>query len=157
MSQPRITYDGVPFIITEKCVYDCHQGTDWHAADKQRRKIAKETNAWCFLLRQRITENYCFYSSNFLRGRVHVGIRWWDFTEALLTFVCILQYISFNLHQFSLHIIQCDCRWCIIYLQFVFIYFSSTSLTGGSWSVSDSAFGKVQVSWSAKKGVFPDR
>ena len=73
-------------------------------------------------------------------------IRWWDFTEALLTFVCILQYISFNLHQFSLHIIQCDCRWCIIYLQFVFIYFSSTSLTGGSWSVSDSAFGKVQVS-----------
>ena len=70
-------------------------------------------------------------------------------------FVCILQYISINLHQFSLHIFQCDCRWCIIYLQFVFIYLSSTSLPGGSWSVSDSAFGKVQVSSSDKKRIFP--
>ncbi|XP_078349678.1 uncharacterized protein LOC144634557 [Oculina patagonica] len=41
MSQPRITYDGVPFIITGKRVYDCHQGTDRHAADKQRRSEAK--------------------------------------------------------------------------------------------------------------------
>ena len=112
----------------------------------------------------RITANYCFHSSNFLRGHVHVGIRWRDFTGAspsrltsLLTFVYIPQYISFNLHQFSLHIFRCDCRWCIIYRQFVFIYFSSTSLPGGSWSVSDSAFGKVQVSSSDKKGVFPNR
>ena len=111
----------------------------------------------------RITANYCFHSSNFLRGHVHVGIRWRDFTgvnpsklTSLLTFVCILQYISFNLHQFSLHIFQCDCRWCIIFLQFVFIYFGSTSLPGGSWSVSDSAFRKVQVSSSDKKRVFPD-
>ena len=81
----------------------------------------------------RITANYCFHSSNFLRGHVHVGIRWRDFTGAspsrltsLLTFVCIPQYISFNLHQFSLHIFRC--RWCVIYLQFVFIYFCSTSL-----------------------------
>ena len=101
------------------------------------------------------TENYCFYSSNFLRGRIHMGIRWRDFTEALLTFVCILQYISFNLHRFSLHIFQYDCRWCIIYLQFVFIYFSSTSLPGSSCSVSDdSVFGRVPVSSSAKKGGF---
>ena len=71
-------------------------------------------------------------------------------------FVCILQYISINLHQFSLHIFQCDCGWCIIYLQFVFIYLSSTSLPGGSWSVSDSAFGKVQVSSSDKKRIFPN-
>ena len=41
-------------------------------------------------------------------------------------------------------------------VQFVFIYFSSTSLLGGSWSVSDSAFRKVQVSSSDKKRVFPD-
>ena len=108
----------------------------------------------------RITANYCFHSSNFLRGHVHVGIRWRDFTGAspsrltsLLTFVCIPQYISFNLHQFSLHIFRC--RWCVIYLQFVFIYFSSTSLSGGLCSVS--AFGRVQVSSSDKKGVFPDR
>lgn len=38
MSQPRITYDGVPFIITGKRVYDCHQGTDRHAANRQRIK-----------------------------------------------------------------------------------------------------------------------
>ena len=44
----------------------------------------------------RIVVNYCFHSSNFLRGRVHVGIRWWNFTGAnpskltsLLIFVCI--------------------------------------------------------------------
>ena len=111
----------------------------------------------------RITANYCFHSSNFLRGHVHMGIRWWDFTGAnpskltlLLTSVCILQYISCNLHQFSLHIFQCDYRWCIIYLQFVFIYYRSTSLPGGSLSVSDSAFGRVQVSSSDEKGVFPD-
>ena len=30
----------------------------------------------------RITANYCFHSSNFLRGHVHVGIRWRDFTGA---------------------------------------------------------------------------
>ena len=30
----------------------------------------------------RITVNYCFHSSNFLRGHVHVGIRWRDFTGA---------------------------------------------------------------------------
>lgn len=35
MSQPRITYDGVPFMIAGKRVYDCHQGTDRHAAEKQ--------------------------------------------------------------------------------------------------------------------------
>ena len=93
-----------------------------------------------------------------------MGIKWWDFTEAnpsklksLLTFILILQYIYFNLHQFSLHIIQCDCSWCIIYRQFVFTYCSSTSFPGGSWSVSDSAFGRLQVSSSDKKGVFPDR
>ena len=110
-----------------------------------------------------ITANYCFHSSNFLRGHVHMGIRWQDFTGAnpskltlLLTSVCILQYISCNLHQFSLHIFQCDCRWCIIYLQFVFIYYRSTSLPGGSLSVSDAAFGRVQVSSSDEKGVFPD-
>ena len=111
----------------------------------------------------RIVANYCFHGFNFQRGHVHVRIRWRDFTGAnpskltsLLTFVCILQYISFNLHQFSLHIFQCDCRWCVIYLQFVFIYFSSTFLLGGSCSVSDSAFGRVQVSSTDKKGVFPD-
>ena len=45
------SHDGIPFIITEKRVYDCHQGTDRHAAEKQRRKNAKVTNTWCFLLR----------------------------------------------------------------------------------------------------------
>ena len=30
----------------------------------------------------RLVVNYCFHSSNFLRGRVHVGIRWWNFTGA---------------------------------------------------------------------------
>ena len=110
----------------------------------------------------RIAANYYFHSSNFFRGHVHVGIGW---RGGILLgqiplrwhrcwFVCILQYISFNLHRFSLHIIQCDCRWCIIYSQFVFIYFSSTSLPGGSWSVSDFAFRKVQVSSSDKKGFF---
>ena len=71
----------------------------------------------------RIAANYYFHSSNFFRGHVHMEIGWRDFTGAnpskltsLLTFVCILQYISFNLHQFSLHIFQCDCRWCIIFL-----------------------------------------
>ena len=44
MFQPRITYDGIPFVITRKRVYDCHQGTDRHASDKQRRKNAKVTN-----------------------------------------------------------------------------------------------------------------
>jgi len=44
MSQPRITYNGVPFIIIGKRVYDCHQGTDRHVPDKQRRKNAKVTN-----------------------------------------------------------------------------------------------------------------
>ena len=38
MSQPRITYDGDPFIITGKHLHDCHNGTDRHAADKQRTK-----------------------------------------------------------------------------------------------------------------------
>ena len=107
----------------------------------------------------RIAANYYFHSSNFFRGHVLMEIGWRDFTGAnpskltsLLTFVCILQYISFNLHQFSLHIFQCDCRWCIIFL--FSINFSSTSLPGGSWSVSDFAFGKVQVSSSDKKGFF---
>ena len=36
MSQPRITYDGVPVVITGKHVYDCHQGIDRHAADVKR-------------------------------------------------------------------------------------------------------------------------
>ena len=44
MSQPRIKYDGVPFIIIGKRVYDCHQGIDRHVADKQRRKSAKVTH-----------------------------------------------------------------------------------------------------------------
>ena len=44
MFQPRITYDGIPFVITRKRVHDCHQGTDRHASDKQRRKNAKVTN-----------------------------------------------------------------------------------------------------------------
>ena len=30
----------------------------------------------------RITVNYCFHSSNFFIGHVHVGIRWRDFTGA---------------------------------------------------------------------------
>ena len=38
------------FVFTEKRVYDFYQGSDWHAADKQRRKNAKVTNTWCFLL-----------------------------------------------------------------------------------------------------------
>ena len=72
MSQPRITYDGVPFIITEKRVYDCHQGTNRHAADKTRRKNAEVTNTGVFFAAVlRIAANYCFYSSNFLRGHVH--------------------------------------------------------------------------------------
>ena len=84
------------------------------------------------------------------------GFYWGKYLYAdIAAFFCILQYISFNLHQFSLHLFQCDCRWCVIYLQFVFIYFSSTSLSGGLCSVS--AFGRVQVSSSDKKGVFPDR
>ena len=134
-----------------------HQGTDRHAADKQRRKNCKVT----FAAVLRIGANHWFHSSNFFRGHVHVGIEWRDFTGAnistltSLLFFCILQYISFNLHQFSLHLFQCDCRWCVIYLQFVFIYFSSTSLSGGLCSVS--AFGRVQVSSSDKKEVFPDR
>ena len=37
-SQPRILYDGVPFIITGKRVYDCHLGTDRHTADKEKLK-----------------------------------------------------------------------------------------------------------------------
>ena len=41
MSHPRITYDGVPLIITGKRMYDCHQGTDRHAADQQRIKKCK--------------------------------------------------------------------------------------------------------------------
>ena len=120
------------------------------------------TNMLFFAAVLRIAANYYFHSSNFFRGHVYVEIGWRDFTGAnlpskltsLLTFVCILQYISFNLQQFSLHIFQCDCRWCIIFL--FSIYFSSTSLPGGSWSVSDFAFGKVQVSSSDKKRVFPD-
>ena len=40
-SQPRIPYDGVPFTITGKRVYDCHQGIDRHAADKRRLKSNK--------------------------------------------------------------------------------------------------------------------
>ena len=72
MSQPRITYDGVPFIITEKRVYDCHQGTDRHAADKPRRKNAEVTNTGFFFAAVlRIAANYYFYSSDFLRGHVH--------------------------------------------------------------------------------------
>ena len=43
-----------------------------------------------------------------------------------------------------------------MYLQFVFIYVNSTSLPRGSCSVSGSAFGRVQVSSSDGKGVFPD-
>ena len=134
-----------------------HQGTDRHAAEKQRRKNCKVT----FAAVLRIGANHCFHSSNFFRGHVHVGIEWRDFTGQISLrwhrcfFFCILQYISFNLHQFSLHLFQCDCRWCVIYLQFVFVYFSSTSLSGGLCSVS--AFVRVQVSSSDKKGVFPDR
>lgn len=40
------SHDGVPFIITGKRVYDSHQSTESHAADKERRKNAKVTNAW---------------------------------------------------------------------------------------------------------------
>ena len=49
MSQTKITYDGVPFIITEKRVYDCHQGTNRHAADETRRKNAGVTTQEFFL------------------------------------------------------------------------------------------------------------
>ena len=48
MSQPRIIYDGVHFIIAGERVYDYHQGTNWNAADKQRRNNVKVTNTWCF-------------------------------------------------------------------------------------------------------------
>ena len=48
MFQPRITYDGVPFIIAGERVYDYHQGNNWNAADKQRRKNVKVKNTWCF-------------------------------------------------------------------------------------------------------------
>ena len=40
-SQSRIKYDGIPFIITGKRVYDCHQGIDRHAEDKERRNTSK--------------------------------------------------------------------------------------------------------------------
>ena len=50
MSQPRIIYDGVHFIIAGERVYDYHQGTNWNAADKQRRNNVKVTNTWCFFL-----------------------------------------------------------------------------------------------------------
>ena len=50
MSQPGITYDGVPFIIAGERVYDYHQGTNWNAANKQRRKNVKVTNTGCFFL-----------------------------------------------------------------------------------------------------------
>ena len=80
MSQLRITYDGVPFIITEKRVYDCHQGTDWHAADKQRRKNAKMTKHSVFCCSSKNNSNYSFHSSNFFIGHVHVRIRWRAFT-----------------------------------------------------------------------------
>ena len=50
MFQPRITYDGVLVIITRKRVYDYHQGTNWNAADEQRRNNVKVTNTWCFFL-----------------------------------------------------------------------------------------------------------
>ena len=53
-----------------------HQGTDRHAADKQRRKNCKVT----FAAVLRIGANHCFHSSNFFRGHVHVGIEWRDFT-----------------------------------------------------------------------------
>ena len=46
MSQPRIIYDGVHFIIAGERVYDYHQGTNWNAADKQRRNNVKVTNTW---------------------------------------------------------------------------------------------------------------
>ena len=83
MSQPRITYDGVPFIITEKRVYDCHQGTDRHEADKPRRKNAEVTNTGFFFAAVlRIAANYHFHSSNFFGGHVHVEIGWRDFTGA---------------------------------------------------------------------------
>ena len=44
MSQPRIIYDGVHFIIAGERVYDYHQGTNWNAANKQRRNNVKVTN-----------------------------------------------------------------------------------------------------------------
>ena len=47
MSQPRITYDGDPFIITEKHLHDCHDGTDRHAADKQRTKKCLGDLGYC--------------------------------------------------------------------------------------------------------------
>ena len=36
MSQPRITYDGVPVVIIGKHMYDCHQGINRHEADVKR-------------------------------------------------------------------------------------------------------------------------
>ena len=38
------SHDGVPFIVTRKRVYDSHQSTERHAADKERRKNAKVTH-----------------------------------------------------------------------------------------------------------------
>ena len=50
MSQPRITYDGVPVVITGEHVYGRHQGTDRHAAD-EKTKLASSKNFRykCFL------------------------------------------------------------------------------------------------------------
>ena len=97
------------------------QACSWQAT---KEKCQGEKRMVCFFAAVlRIATNHCFQSSNFLRNHVNVGIRWRYFTGAnpfkltsLLTFVCILRYISFNLHQFSLHIFQCDCRSCVIYV-----------------------------------------
>ena len=40
-SQPRVAYDGTPYVILGKRIYDCQQGADRHAADKMP-KEAKE-------------------------------------------------------------------------------------------------------------------
>ena len=90
-----------------------------------------------------------------------MGIRWRDFTGAspsgLRSLLAFVLSLCFALHQFSMHVFQFDCRWYVIYLQFVFTYFSSNFLPLGSCSVSGSAFGRVLVSSSHEEGVFHDR
>ena len=50
MSQPRITYDGVPVVITWEHVYVRHQGTDRHAADEKTKLASSENFRYkCFL------------------------------------------------------------------------------------------------------------
>ena len=139
-------------------MYACHQRTDRHAADKQRRKNAKVINTWCFFsVVLRIAAKHCFHGQNFLRGHGKLGIKWRDFTWAnpseLTSLLAFVLSSTMHFFKFSLRAFHFDCRWYVICLQFIFTYFSLTSLPRCSCSVSGSAFKRVQVSSSDKKGV----